>query len=110
MKNENRKFDVGSRVQVKPAVSIVQSLDPMNKTDGCLFMEQMWDLCDQKFEVLQVVENFFDKPRSSVFASKSNLYILDGVTCDGTVEYYNHPCDKTCFLFWHENWLSAAEE
>ncbi|MBN1559594.1 hypothetical protein JW998_05050 [candidate division KSB1 bacterium] len=111
MKHEhkNNKFDVGGYVQVKPANSIAKYLESGNKTEGCLFMDQMWDLCGQKFKVLQVVDNFFAESHFGTGSEKSSLYILDGVICDGSVEYFNHPCDCSCYLFWHENWLAEPE-
>lgn len=104
-RNRLAKFNSEDLVRVRSAKSIYHNLDSLNKRDGCLFMNQMIEYCGQQFKILKVVNNFFDEYRNKMFKTKSPLYILDGLTCDGQVESFEQKCDRTCYFFWHEEWL-----
>jgi len=69
-------------------------------------MDQMWAYCGQKFKVLKIVNNFFDEYRVIMHKTRATLYILDGLICDGNIESFDHRCDRSCYLLWHENWLT----
>jgi len=102
------KFQAGDIVRVKSIEIISQSLDNFLKTDGCLFMNQMQEFCGQSFKILKVVNNFFDEYRYKMYKTKSPLYILDGVICNGLTDEFQNRCDRSCYLMWHEKWLEKA--
>lgn len=99
-------FTVGDIVKVRSAESIIQSIDSSKKIDGCLFMNQMWAYCGKQFKILKIVNNFFDEYRVKMFKTRATLYILDGLICDGNIESFDHRCDRSCYLLWHEKWLT----
>jgi len=107
-KNEISKFKPGDMVKVKSAESISITLDKNNKLDGCLFMNQMWDYCGQEFRILKEVKYFFDEHRYKMYKPKSTLYILDKVICNGITAEFKHRCDRSCYLLWHEKWLTKS--
>ena len=104
-KNEISKFKPGDMVKVKSAESISKTLDKTSKLDGCLFMNQMWDYCSQEFKVLKEVKYFFDEYRDRMYRTKFPLYILDGLICEGISPSFQHRCDRSCYLLWHQEWL-----
>jgi len=97
----------GDIVRVRSKEKILQGLDPFNKLEGCLFMNQMWEYCGQDFKVVKVVNNLFDEYRYRMYKTRSPLYILDGLLCKGKVESFDHTCDRSCYLLWHEEWLEG---
>lgn len=105
-KNKIPKFKAGDIVRVRSTESISQSLDNFNKLNGCLFMNQMWEYCSKKFKVLKIANNIFDEYQYKMFKTKSPLYILDGIICNGITEAFEHQCDRSCYLLWHEEWLA----
>ena len=106
--NRMAKFNSKDVVRVCSAESIFKNLDSFNKQDGCLFMNVMKEYCGQSFQVLKVVNNFFDEYRQKMFKTKSPLYILDSVICNGKVKSFEHICDRGCYLLWHEVWLEKS--
>ena len=99
------KFSVGEIVSVKSRDSILKSFHLINKLDGCLFMEQMWNYCGNTYRVLKVVTNFFNEHQRRTFQPRSPIYILENLICEGRVEHFPFKCDRSCFLLWHEDWL-----
>ena len=104
-KEKTPKFKVGNIVRVYSQENISQSLDNFNKLDGCLFMNQMWKYCGQKFKVLKEVNNFFDEYQYKMYKTRSRLYILEGIICKGMTDAFQNRCDRSCYLLWHEKWL-----
>ncbi len=103
-------FQVGERVRVASADRIRQSLDDSDRADGCLPMDQMLRFCGSEFKVLRVVENVFDEHRLKMYRTNSPLYILEGIICDGIIPSFDHRCDRSCYLLWHEDWLENITE
>jgi len=104
-KNKKPIYSKGDFVKIRSAENIKQTLDSFNKYDGCFFMDQMWQYCGQKFRVLKVIRHFFDEYRNKMNKTKSPLYLLDGLICDGISAEFQYRCDRSCFLLWHEDWL-----
>lgn len=109
-KNKQKKtaFTPGEIVTVRSLLEISRTLSDKKMRDGCLFMEQMWDYCDQSFPVMKVVYNLFDERRCRMHASILPLYILDGVICNGIIGSFKHLCDHSCYLLWHPDWIRMA--
>jgi len=102
------KYFPGNIVKVKSKEEIIHSLNPMNKLDGCLFMNQMWEFCGKEFKIVKVVKNVFDERQCKIYKVPAPIYILDGLICDGKVESFKHTCDHSCYLLWHEDWIMKA--
>jgi hypothetical protein len=106
----NSKFHTGETVRIKFRDEIIKSLDDAQKSlDGCLFTEQMWDYCGYKYKVLKEVKAIFNEHRQRTYKTKSNLYILENLICNGRTSDFPHHCDHCCFLLWHEEWLEKIQ-
>jgi hypothetical protein len=109
-KNEkirSHKFSVGDAVRVRPREKISQGLDSFNRLEGCLMIDQMWEYCGEKLIVMKVVNNVFDESQYKMFETRSPLYLLEGVLCNGTTKSFEYNCDRSCYLLWHEEWLQS---
>ena len=100
------EFSAGETVRIRSVVEIKKLLDFSGKTDGCWFMNQMWNYCDQKFKILKVVTNIFDEQGQKIYKTKVPFYSLETLICDGSVEIFEHQCDRSCFFLWHEKWIA----
>ena len=99
------QYNVGDVVRIRSKENISETLDYINKLEGCLFMEQMWEYCGDKFPVMKVVNNIFDEHSHKLHKVHSPLYILEGLICEGVVNSFEHRCDHGCYFLWHEGWL-----
>ena len=107
-KRRVHKFAVGETVRVKDRERISEAIRPGNKTDGCLFMDEMWDYCGETFGVSKVVDIFYNERKKEHFRPRSSIYILKGLTCEGRVSRFPHRCDHGCPILWHQDWLDKA--
>jgi len=103
------KFSAGEIVQIRTREEISRGLDPLSKHEGCLMMEQMWDYCGKSFKVQKVVNTLLDEYLNKMFNTKTPLYLLEGLICDGIVESYEHQCDRSCYFMWHEDWIEGPK-
>ena len=106
--HELAKFAEKEFVKVRSRDHIKRTLDSSNKLDGCLFSEQMSDYCEQKHKVLKVVYNYFDEYKSRMYRVKKPFYLLENLICNGQVDSFEHRCDHSCYLLWHEEWLEST--
>ena len=102
------KFAVGETVRVNDREKILESIGPAKKTDGCLFMDQMWDYCGKMYSVSRVVDIFYNERKMENFRPRSPLYILEGLTCEGRVSHFPFRCDHGCPILWHQDWLDKV--
>lgn len=96
----------GDVVRVRNAKEIKATLDRWNQTGRCAFMEEMWEYCGTTHKVLKRVEKFLDE-RDYLIKKCNGMVILEGVYCQGTVDFGE--CDRTCFIFWREEWLEKVD-
>lgn len=92
----------GDRVRIRSREEIQGTLNRWGELKGCGFMTEMWQFCGTEQRVLKPVERFVDERDYQVKKARG-VILLEGVTCHGT-EFYG-PCDRSCFLFWREEWL-----
>lgn len=110
-KNQKKSpgFAVGEIVRIKPVDEIINSLDSTsNSLDGCIFTAQMRGYCESKYEVLKIVNSIFNEHKQRTFTTRSTLYILKNLICDGITQDFPYKCDHSCFLLWHEKWLEEV--
>jgi hypothetical protein len=108
--NQNSKFQIGEEVRVKTGDKVITSFhSTQNAIEGCLFTKQMWDYCGSTYKVVKIVNGIFNEHRQRTFKTKSPLYILEGLICNGSVEDFPQKCDHSCFLLWHEKWLEKVQ-
>jgi hypothetical protein len=99
-------LEAGDLVRVRSKGEIRATLGNWNNLKGCAFMEEMWHYCGTTQRVLKPVERFLDE-RDYRIKKVRDTVILDGVNCQGTVDF--GPCDRNCFFFWRKEWLEKTE-
>ena len=98
----------GDVVRVRSKDQIAKTLDNYNKLEGCLFLDEMWQHCGKKYRVFKKVGLFYDEAERKMMKSR-NMVLLEGVFCSGRIPLYKEKCDRSCFLFWKEDWLEKCE-
>jgi len=98
---------VDNTVRVRSASEIRALLDENKRYKGCPFSDQMYEYCEQEFKVIKQVELFYDEVKMKLCRCK-DLFILDGLVCNGKKRLYIHPCDLNCFFFWHKDFLQKV--
>lgn len=97
----------GDMVRVRSKEEIKLTLDHFGKLKGCSFMEnEMTPYCGTVHRVHKIMERFVDERELRVKKCKG-LVLLDGVMCQGTTAFGR--CDRSCFVFWREEWLEKIE-
>jgi len=97
----------GDLVRVRTREEIEATLDGQNELRSCLFMAEMWRYCGTEQRVLKLVERFLDE-RTYQVKRTSGIVLLEGVICQGMA--FPQGCDRSCFIFWREEWLEKIEE
>ncbi len=98
----------GELVRVKSKEEIMSTLDHLGKLKGCSFMEnEMSPYCGTVHRVHKSMERFVDERELRVKKCKG-LILLEGAMCQGTTAFGR--CDRSCFIFWREEWLERVEE
>ena len=97
----------GDVVRVRSREEIQSTLDRWDRLHGCSFMEEMWEYCGTKQHVFKRVQRFLDERDYLVKKCKGTVLLQD-VFCKGTVDFGR--CDRSCLLFWREEWLEKLGE
>ena len=96
----------GDLVRVRSKEEIEVTLNHLRQTKGCTFMDEMTPYCGTFQHVLKPMERFVDERDLRVKKCKG-MILLEGVMCQGTTEFGR--CDRSCFMFWREEWLEKVE-
>lgn len=96
----------GDLIRVRSQEEIEATLNHWRQLRGCTFMAAMVPYCGTVQRVLKPMERFVDERDLRVKKCKG-LILLEGVMCQGTTEFGR--CDRSCFLFWREEWLEKIE-
>jgi hypothetical protein len=96
----------GELVRIKSRDEIQNTLNRWNALKGCAFMEEMWQYCGTTHRVFKRVNQFLDE-RTYLVRKCKGIVLLEGVICHGTKDF--GPCDRSCFLFWREEWLEKID-
>jgi copper chaperone CopZ len=105
-KSGSFSFKEGDIVRIRSKEEILKTLDVNNRLKGCLFMDEMWQYCGTEHKILKKVNNFYDEANFRMCKTR-NTVLLEGIYCSGQFQRYNQKCDRTCLLFWKEDWLEA---
>jgi hypothetical protein len=101
------ELHAGDRVRVRSLKEIETTLNQWRQLKGCAFMPEMAEYCGTTQRVLKPMKRFVDERDLRV--KKSNgIILLEGVMCRGTAEFGS--CDRSCFVFWREEWLEKIEK
>ncbi|MEI8139868.1 MAG: hypothetical protein WCI03_08375 [bacterium] len=97
----------GDKVRVRSREEIEATLNSWNQFKHCAFMEEMWPYCGTTQTVFKRVLKFLDE-RDYLVKKCSGMVILRDVICEGTRDF--GPCDRSCFLFWREEWVERISD
>ena len=96
----------GDKVRVRSLEEISTTLDPFNELKGCAFLIQMNQYCGTEQRVFKVMDRFLDERDYKVKKTRG-LILLENNFCNGTPVF--GACDRSCFLFWREEWLEKID-
>ena len=96
----------GDLVRIKSREEIQSTLNRWDSLKGCAFMEEMWPYCGTIQHVFKRVNKFLDE-RTYLVRKCKGIVLLEGVICHGTNDFGQ--CDRSCFLFWREEWLEKID-
>lgn len=96
----------GDMVRIKSEYQIKATLDGWNSLKGCVFMEEMWPYCGSVHRVFKRVNQFLDE-RTYLVRKCRGIVLLENLICTGTKDF--GPCDRSCYLFWREEWLEKID-
>lgn len=99
-------LQAGDVVRVRSLEEIRATLDNWGQLKGCGFMPEMEPHCGTTQRVLKRMERFVDERDLRVKRTKG-IVLLEGVFCEGTADFGS--CDRSCYLFWREEWLEKIE-
>ena len=92
----------GDRVRVRSMAEIRSTLDPFSELKGCAFLPEMHQYCGTEQRVFKSMQRFMDE-RDYKLKKTKGLILLENNFCQGTPVFGK--CDRSCFLFWREEWL-----
>src|SRR3989304_8735342 len=98
----------GDTVRVKSKNEIDKTLDCRGKYKGCSFVGRMYEHCGKTYKVFKEVEYFYDEAKQKTCKSK-NIVLLEGALCNGHQRLFFRSCDRSCFYFWHKEWIERIE-
>jgi hypothetical protein len=92
--------------RVRSRREIAATLDASGRTDGLVFMPEMFEFAGARFPIAARVTHAFELDREAHVATP--VYILYGLHCRGLVLGADGPCDRACRLLWHHRWLDLS--
>lgn len=97
----------GDLVRIRSEEEIGATLNHLGQLRGCSFMSVQAPYCGTVHRVLKSMERFVDERDLRVKKCKG-LILLEGVMCEGTTDFGR--CDRSCLMFWREEWLEKLDE
>jgi CelD/BcsL family acetyltransferase involved in cellulose biosynthesis len=94
--------------RVRELDDILASLDLRGRRDGLTFMPEMREYVGKRFAIASQLTTVFEYDRWT--ETRAPIYILDGLHCTGAVLGARGPCDRSCSLMWHRDWLYLEPE
>jgi hypothetical protein len=105
---ERNLFHPGNIVEVLPREDIEKTLDERGCFEGLGFMHPMRKYCGKRGRVMKKARTIFDE-RKWKMVSVKNVYLIEGMMCDGRDVFDAEGCDRSCFFFWKDAWLRKVE-
>lgn len=96
----------GDKVRVRTLEEINSTLDPFKELKGCSFLPDMYQYCGTEQRIFKSMQYFLDE-RDYKLKKTRGLILLENIICSGTPVFGQ--CDRSCFLFWREEWLEKIE-
>ncbi|MEN6350712.1 MAG: hypothetical protein ABFD08_15120 [Syntrophomonas sp.] len=101
-----KALKAGDLVRVRSEREIMATLDHNGKLKGCSFIRSMAPYCETHQCILKPMVRYYSEIDERVYKCKG-LFILEGVTCNGDTSLGH--CDRSCLMFWREEWLEKVE-
>jgi hypothetical protein len=89
--------------RIRAPEAIAETLNLLGLRDGLMFMPQMARHAGQRVRVLHEVSRVYEYDRS--LRTTRPFYILEDLRCSGAAQGDDGPCDRACWMIWHEDWL-----
>lgn len=103
----DKNLQVGDLVRVRSMEDIRSTLDQFDELKGCAFLEGMEQYCGTQQRIFKVMERFLDERDYKVKKTRG-IVLLEEVYCQGTPVFGR--CDRSCLLFWREEWLEKVAD
>jgi hypothetical protein len=100
----------GSKVRVRSAGEIAQTLDTDGKLRGLWFDREMIPYCGATATVKAQVRRFVDERSGAMVELKTDCFILDGVVCRGHISEGRWFCCRGIYPWWRGAWLEQEPE
>jgi hypothetical protein len=97
----------GDFVRVRSLEEINSTLDAFKELKGCAFLPEMYQYCGTVQRVFKSMQHFMDE-RDYKLKKTRGLILLENNFCTGTPVFGR--CDRSCFLFWREEWLEKIRD
>jgi CelD/BcsL family acetyltransferase involved in cellulose biosynthesis len=94
--------------RVRDLDEILAGLDLRGRRDGLTFMPEMRAYTGRRFAIAGELATVFEY--DCWIATRAPIYILDGLHCTGAVTAARGPCDRSCALMWHQDWLNLEPD
>ena len=89
--------------RVGPMEHILKRLGLLDRRDGLMFMPEMARYVGTRVGIVRQLSRVFEYDRWT--EPPCPVYILEGLHCTGAILGSDGPCDRTCPLLWHADWL-----
>ena len=99
----------GTRVRIRPADEISETLDATLKTRGSGSTGRCFRTAAARAGSTGRVERFIDEGSGRMIELKSECVILDGVFCKGHLSEGRWFCPRAIYSWWRDDWLERAE-
>lgn len=100
----NDRIKPGDTVLILSMDEIEKTLNEKKTTEGVLFFAGMERYAGTKAKVLKEVGHIFDERAWRLLRCK-NMFILEGLYCDGKYLSSKEGCERRCFYYWKTAWL-----
>jgi hypothetical protein len=105
---ERNLFHPGDMVEVLSLEDIEKTLDERGCFEGLGFMHPMRKYCGKRGRVIKKARTIFDERKWKMIKVR-NVYLIEGMMCDGRDVFDAEGCDRCCFFFWKDAWLRKVE-
>ncbi len=95
----------GDLVEVLPYSQIRKTLDEKGQLNNMPFMPEMLKYCGRRFRIHKLVNYVCVEGKR--MSSLTRTFTLDKVYCDGSG---HDNCQKSCTIFWKEEWLKPCSD
>jgi hypothetical protein len=99
----------GDIVNILSKMELIDILDYDGKYKRCQFMDEMYNYCKGKYKVSKKINYFYDAGINKICRCK-DLFLLEGLTCQGKKGIPFEICNLNCYFFWHSAWLVKHKE